>query len=118
MKILILIFSIVICNNLMARDLRVKFVHPTEREDNTPLKPEEIKQFNMYYGSKSGDYQSSLVINAGATEVLISSLPDTDLYLVLTTVDTEGRESVYSNEVFSEFSIDKPSAPDTIVIEL
>lgn len=101
-----------------ARQVNITWKKPTQREDNSALKPEEISHYNLYYGDKSGDYQNNVKLNGAAEEAIISGLPDSDLYIVITTSDTDGRESIYSNELFSEFNPIKPDAPIEIEIEL
>jgi len=82
-------------------DATVTMSAPAQREDGAPLNLSEIGGFRVYYGSASGDYQREIDIsgsklNASAT---VSDLPEGDYFFVVTTYDTEGRESLYSSEV-------------------
>jgi len=115
MKIIILILLLV--QPLLARDLLITWTAPTQREDNTPLLLSEIGKFNIYYGTVSGDYQDTIAVDLNfATSYEIINPPKEDLYFVLTTVDTDGRESVYSTEVFFEFIEGIPESVENIRI--
>ena len=82
------------------------WAQPTEREDGTLLGG-DIAGYRVYYGLTSGDYQREIDINEVSTfcpipcpTVTVGDLPVGETYFfVLTTYDTEGRESVYSQEV-------------------
>ena len=71
---------------------------PTEREDSTPLNQNEISGYRIYFGVKSGTYTDSITVNDGSATSYKYTSP-TDKYAVMTTVDTDGRESKYSAEV-------------------
>lgn len=77
---------------------------PTEREDNSPLGLSEIAGFRIYCGMGQGDYQDMMYF-PGATlpdtvwNVDSLNRPDGTSYCVITTLDIDGRESLYSNEV-------------------
>jgi fibronectin type 3 domain-containing protein len=79
--------------------LGITWTEPVEREDVTPLSPSEIAGYRMYYGSESGDYQNQLDIDAGTTNAEVIDLLAGTYYVVVTAVDTDGRESLYSSEV-------------------
>lgn len=93
---------------------------PTQREDNTPLGLSEIAGFRIYCGTTPGDYPD-MVYLPGAT------LPDTiwntdslnrpsgSSYCVITTLDIDGRESRYSNEVTLLVESKALPKPPTIV---
>lgn len=73
---------------------------PSEREDGTGLALSEIAGYHIYYGTTAGDYQNTIIIDDfTATEYVFAEMPPATYYLVITTIDTDGRESVYSNEV-------------------
>jgi hypothetical protein len=78
----------------------LSWVAPAEREDGTGLALSEIAGYRIYYGTTAGDYQNQIDINdhtVGQTQ--LSDLPVGTYYVVMTTIDTEGRESTYSSEV-------------------
>ena len=76
---------------------------PTQREDGTPLSLSAIEGYRVYYGTTAGDYQIQVNIGPATIEedieALIGSLDSGTYYSVVTTVDTEGRESLYSDEL-------------------
>ena len=77
----------------------LSWVAPAEREDNTPLSLAEIAGYRIYYGLTTGDYQYDIeVSDASSTEINVS-LPAATYYAVMTTIDADGRESMFSNEV-------------------
>lgn len=75
---------------------------PTEREDSTALGLSEIAGFNIHCGIVSGDYQDTVFFPGATlpdTTWIVTTLPLGDNYCVVTTVDIDGRKSVYSNEI-------------------
>jgi len=78
----------------------LSWVAPSEREDATPISLSEIAGYKVYYGTTQGQYSEVVVVNDGIAEgyTLTGLVADT-YYFVVTTFDTEGRESQYSSEV-------------------
>lgn len=73
---------------------------PTEREDGSVLAFSEIAGYRIYYGLESGIYTGKIDINNHTTtQAQLSSLPSDKYFVVITTIDTDGRESVFSPEV-------------------
>ena len=72
---------------------------PSEREDNTPISMSEIAGYRIYYGTTQGDYQYEIEINDAYNDVADIGLLQGTYYAVITTVDVDGRESVFSEEV-------------------
>lgn len=73
---------------------------PVEREDGEPLALSEIDGYRIYYGNNPNDYQYSLwVPSAMTTAYSITDLKPGAYYFAVTTLDTDGRESDYSDEV-------------------
>jgi len=79
---------------------------PTMREDGTALPVKQIAGYKIYYGSNSGNYTGSLDINGAkdangqlVSDYTLNSLPHGTYYFTMTTIDTDGRESLYSNEI-------------------
>ena len=80
----------------------LSWVAPAERTDNSSLSMAEIAGYRIYYGTAQGSYSQHVVINdAYADEYNLGgiNLPTGTYYAVMTTVDTDGRESSYSQEV-------------------
>ena len=79
---------------------------PTTYSDNTPIPPQDIKEYRVYYGTAPGAYTK--VISSGtSTAVAISDLKNQDpslqvgqtYYFAVTCVDITDMESDFSNEV-------------------
>ena len=80
--------------------LGVSWTAPLERVDITPLSPSEIAGYRIYYGTDSGDYQNQIEINDGSMDqAQVLDIPAGTYYVVVTAIDTDGRESAYSSEV-------------------
>lgn len=76
------------------------WVAPAERADNTSLLLSDIAGYKAYYGPASGLYTNSVTINDGTAEgYTFTNLTTGTYYFVVTTIDTDGRESQYSTEV-------------------
>lgn len=81
-------------------DVSLSWVAPSEREDNTGLDLSEIAGYKIYYGPAQGNYSSSVDINDSSAEgYTFRNFSAGRYYFVVTTFDTEGRESQYSSEV-------------------
>jgi len=78
---------------------------PVTREDGSALPLKEIAKYKIYYGSSSGNYTASLSVNSvdasgrPVSDFSLASLPPGTYYFTMTTLDSAGRESPYSNEV-------------------
>ena len=117
---LVLIFSLVACSGGAGGDgsagdfsglisnpsgsnaaLNLTWTAPSERADNTGLSLSEIAGYRIYYGIETGNYPNQFVVNDGSAEqAQIEDVPPSGVYyLVMTTIDTDGRESSYSSEV-------------------
>ena len=72
---------------------------PSERADGSPLLPTEIAGYRIYYGTKPGVYTDKILIEDGSVdESQLLSIPSGKYFVVVTTLDTDGRESTYSLE--------------------
>ncbi len=86
--------------NSTVADAKLSWAAPAEREDNSSILLSEISGYQVFYGTVQGQYTSSVTINdATATSYTLTNLPTGTYYLVMTTLDTEGRESQFSPEV-------------------
>jgi len=102
----------------------LSWVAPDTREDGSPLSPDEIKEYRVYYtvdGQTPGDNYPVVVSGTAQSEtVTLELMPRAAPYVVgfaITTVDTDGVESVRSDVVSKTFNVDstaKPSAPTNI----
>jgi len=78
----------------------ITWVAPSEREDGSALSLAEIAGYRIYYGDETGEYPNRFDIdNSIAGNVDLSEISSGKYFAVVTTVDTDGRESAYSVEV-------------------
>ena len=81
-------------------NVSLSWVAPAEREDNTALSLSEIAKYKIYYSSTQGQYANNVVVNdSTATGHTFTNFSSGTYYFVITTIDTDGRESKYSPEV-------------------
>ena len=74
---------------------------PTTRADGSPLA--NLAGYNIYYGRMSGVYDYEINIdNPGVTTYVVEGLTPGTWYFVLTSYDSDGIESDYSEEVVRE----------------
>ena len=84
-----------------SNNLGISWTAPSEREDVTPISLSEIAGYRVYYGTETGVYQNQLAVDGSVTLATISGLSSGTYYVAVTTIDTEGRESAYSQEVIA-----------------
>ena len=77
------------------------WIAPVAREDESPISMAEIAGYRIYYGTESGSYAQSIEVNdAYADAITLENLNTAGTYyVVVTTIDTDGRESAYSTEI-------------------
>jgi hypothetical protein len=74
---------------------------PTTREDGSPLT--NLAGYYIYYGRMSGIYDFDIKIdNPGVTTYVVEELNPGTWYFVLSSYDSDGIESDYSNEISKE----------------
>lgn len=73
---------------------------PVVREDGTDLPLIQIAGYRIYYGLEAGKYLRKIDINdRSATEGQLSNVPAGTYFVVMTAIDIDGVESVFSPEV-------------------
>ncbi len=73
---------------------------PVDRASGDPLALSEITGYTVHFGESAGSYPNVLDIDdVTATSVKITDLPFGSYYFVVTTRDTQGRESAFSEMV-------------------
>ncbi len=78
----------------------LSWVAPSQRQDGAALQLSEIKSYRVYYGESTGVYSGQIDINdPTSTAEKLNGIPSGTYFVVMTTVDIDGRESVYSSEV-------------------
>ena len=78
---------------LPAPEWKLTWIAPSQREDGSGISLSEIAGYKIYCGVESGVYNEPVQV-IGTQYILM-----TTRYCVVTTVDTDGRESTYSEEV-------------------
>ncbi len=69
-----------------------------QNTDSSPLT--DLAGYKIYYGSESDNYQTSIQIdNPGIAIYVVEYLTPNTYYFVLTTINSSGVESQFSNEV-------------------
>ena len=73
---------------------------PVARADGTALALSEITGYTVYYGTTAGNFPNSINVDHGSsTSATISNLPAGAYFMVVTTRDSDGRESGQSGLV-------------------
>ena len=82
------------------RATTMSWVAPSEREDGTPLALSEIAGYRIYYGPTAGEYPYHFdITDSLAIQTKLQNLPSGHYIFVITTLDTDGRESAYSKGI-------------------
>jgi hypothetical protein len=78
----------------------LKWTAPVSRKDGSPLSLSDINGFKVYYGKSKGKYTHYIdVSNGTAQKVKVKDVPVGTYYVVMTTYDSDGRESGYSYSI-------------------
>ena len=86
--------------NVALSNIALTWTAPAVREDNSALSLAAIAGYKIYYGTTQGQYSSNTTINDGsATGYTFNNFASATYYFVVTTIDTDGRESQYSPEM-------------------
>ena len=73
---------------------------PVSRTDGSQLSLSDIDGFKVYYGTSPGNYTHYIDVSAGSAQsVTVRDVPVGTYYVVMTTYDSDGRESSYSSRV-------------------
>ena len=101
--ILLVLFQLVACNSgteASRGSATLSWTAPSEREDGTPIALSEIAGYRVYYGPSTGNYPHRVdIADSLAVQTILQNLPPGDYVFVVTTLDTQGRESSYSKVV-------------------
>jgi len=85
-----------------SQNVTLSWVAPVEREDGTPISMSEISGYRIYYGETDGFYTYEIDVNESDTmQVTLEGMPVGTYYIVVTTIDMEGRESGYSETIIA-----------------
>ena len=81
-------------------NISLHWTAPVTRADGTPLSLSDIDGYHVYYGTSAGSYPNQLnVVDGTAQSATITDIPVGTYYIVMTTYDVTGLESVYSATV-------------------
>ena len=81
-------------------EIALSWIAPAEREDGTPISMAEIAEYRVYFGRSPGDYTDRVSINnASIMNAKLSGLAPGTYYIVVTAVDSDGRESAFLGEI-------------------
>jgi hypothetical protein len=81
-----------------AGTVTLSWTAPTARTDGVPLN--DLRGYKIYYGRMSGIYDYLITINnSGVVTYVVENLIPGDWYFAMTAYDSDGLESVFSNEV-------------------
>ena len=81
-------------------NISLHWTAPVTRADGTPLSLSDIDGYHVYYGTSAGSYPNQLNVADGtAQSATITDIPVGTYYIVMTTYDVTGLESVYSATV-------------------
>ena len=76
----------------------VCFTPPTQREDGVKLSTSEIANYRLHRGDTKGSYTTNELV-PGGSNTCYTFTNNLDTFGAMKTLDTEGRESKFSNEV-------------------
>lgn len=94
-NIMIIIFGVDEINT--SSDITLSWIAPAEREDNAAIALSEISGYKIYYSTVPGLYNNNISINDGsAVGYTFINFPSDTYYFVVTTIDTDNRESQHS----------------------
>ena len=96
---LAVVFALISSNAFAAT---ITGIPPDQREDNSPFNLDaELQGFKVYCGLITKEYVSSYSYTGYTLPITewTLSLPVGIHYCAVTTIDTDGRESTYSNEI-------------------
>ncbi len=78
------------------RSVTLSWDAPTTNTNGSSLT--NLSGYKLYYGTASGSYSQTVTVNTGTTTTLTNLSPGT-YYFTVTAVNSNGTESVFSNEV-------------------
>lgn len=84
------------------QSIALSWVAPVEREDGTPISMADIAGYRVYFGIREGEYTNEVDVHGSDNmQVSVDRLPTGTYYIVVTTVDSDGRESAYSETIIA-----------------
>jgi len=106
----IILFILFLPFSVQAYQYQITWTSPTERADGTPLPISEISHYDLYADG------ALLTAVPGGDSTFQSSMDPGEHCFAMKTVDTDGRESVFSNEACKTLPSD--SVPNSVTIDV
>jgi len=116
-KRLLILVACMIAQFSVAASVQLAWDPPTNNTDLTPLLPEQIGGYRLYWGSVSRAYTGSVNVGNVTSAWLSNLLADTTYYLSGTTYSTQGTESAYCEELIWHFTSSPSELPDPVVLD-
>ena len=110
--LVILFIIIFIPSIIFPCELSLSWIPPTTFADDTPLNAADLAGYKIYYGTASGGYSNSIAVNNTTAYCLQNLTCNTTYYIAATSLDIDGNESVFSNEI-SKTGISSCTSQDT-----
>ena len=93
-------FSIQVSETIRTGNFSLNWTAPSTRSDGTSLSLANINGYRIYHGTSPGNYTNAEDVPDGtATTAIVTDVPAGTRYVVMTTYDTDGRESAQSPEI-------------------
>lgn len=78
----------------------VTWIAPAQREDGMPISLSDIAGYKVYTGTAPGFYTENVSVDGSdATSKIFVDFAPGSYFICVTTLDTEGRESQFSDEI-------------------
>ena len=78
-------------------DITLNWDAPSERLDGSALHLSEIRGYRIYLGNKASVYSQRIDIDDPTlTEISVQGIPKGNYFVVMTTIDSDGHESPWS----------------------
>ncbi|MBI5286287.1 MAG: PKD domain-containing protein [Deltaproteobacteria bacterium] len=98
-------------DNIHAGQAILSWDPPTTNADGTPLT--DLAGYKLYYGTAPGNYSQSIDVGNVTTYTINNLIDGFTYYFAVTSYDTSGNESSYSNEVNKTISSSDTTPPQT-----
>lgn len=104
---------------------RLSWQAPTERTDDTPLAPNELAGYEVFWGTSpnASELSEMVFVDAAVTQYMVTELTEGTWYFAVKAVDTDDRRSDFStvaSKVIEPLEepppVDPPQDPDRIGI--
>lgn len=91
---------------------RVSWSEPTQRVDETPLSPDEIQGYELFWGMQSDSLTEMIFVPAGTNQYMVTQLSEGEWFFAVKTVDTNDLRSDFSSTVSKIIQIQSEQFPE------